>query len=303
MEKYGDGINLYTAEEYLKMPDPVIAWRCVGIVPQGGTTLIVAPPKTLKTTYSIELALDMAKGKPHFNYPCEKSVVLYVCLERHTDFKRKLRQITGGNIPANFHVFEYKSQLALDRGGDNSKAILQKAISEIKADVVFIDSKYNTTTYDESNQEATSYWMKNINNIRRETGCAFVILHHVPKSVYFDLVNRPAGSSLLSRWTDVIVGIKRVGNAPRRDPRRIIEFVSNSGDEPDDIEVKVTATGLEDMGSHFQETKTGEAMLILQKDIEANPLVSISARIDNLVEKTDIGNRTFWHAWNTLKNE
>ena len=129
-------------------------------------------------------------------------------------------------------------------------------------------------------------------------GCAFVIIHHSPKLEYEELVNRAAGSSIVSRWADVIIGIKRVSRN-RKDPRRQLEFVSNSGDEPDSIDVTITDTGLEDKTGQVQ-NKLWEAILKVQEDLKNNPDVKVTKRLRELQKGSNIGMRTFWEAWDTL---
>jgi hypothetical protein len=113
MKKIGNGGYLYDGDEYLRLPTD-LEWYCHGMIPKKGKTLLIALPKTAKTTFATQLATDMAKGEPVFSYPTEKCVVLYIVLERHIDFRRKLSEITQGNIPPNLKIFEYHKPLLLD---------------------------------------------------------------------------------------------------------------------------------------------------------------------------------------------
>jgi hypothetical protein len=165
--------------------------------------------------------------------------------------------------------------------------------------VVIIDSKYKTTSKKEVDEEANKRWVNRIESLIESEDCSFVIIHHSPKQEYEELVNRAAGHNVIARWADVIIGIRRVSRT-RKDPRRQIEFVSNSGDEPDSIDVEITDTGLEDKSGQVQ-TKLYEAVTILQEDLNKNPNIKVTKRLRELTKTFPISLRTFWEAWNIIK--
>jgi RecA-family ATPase len=299
MKKFGNGGYLYNGDEYLGLPEE-LDWWCYGMVPKKGKTLLIAIAKTAKTIFATQLARDMAKGEPVFSYPTEKCLVLYVILERHIDFRRKLKEITEGIIPDNLKVFEYKKPLLLDVVDTKGYDLLKQVIQDVKPDVVIVDSKYKTTSKKEIDEEALKRWINRFDTLIEEEGCSVIIIHHSPKQEYEELVNRAAGSSILSRWADVIIGIKRVGR-DRKDPRRHIEFVSNSGDEPDPIDVEITDTGLEDKSGQVQQGKVYEAYQLLEEDLKKRPDLKITKRLRELAKASNISLRTFWEAWNLLR--
>jgi RecA-family ATPase len=301
MKQYGNGGFLYQSKEYSSLPDEAVTWYCHGMIGGKGKTLIVGLAKTAKTIFAILLAKAMATGTDMLGYPTVKCRVLYVVLERQRDFKRKYAEIVGTDALDNIQILDYRKPLILDSASDmRSFDLLQTVIRDNHPDVVIIDSKYRTTSKKEIDEQALKNWINNLDRLMEKEGCALVILHHSPKQEYDDLVNRGAGSSILARWVDVIIGVRRVNPKDRKDPRRYIEFVSNAGDEPDTLQVKITDAGMEEIqGPDWG--KVADAIDILQKDIEANPDERITPRIRRLVSKKHISERTFWLAWSVCK--
>jgi len=296
-KKIGNGGYVYPAKEFLDTPDEPIEWNIQSMVHSKGKTLIIGLTKTGKTIFAIILALSMVTGQSVFSFPIEKCRVLYIVLERYRDFKRKLRDMAQGMNLDNLHVLDYsKKPLFIDTLDTKGYDTLKEAIAYVKPDIVILDAKYRTTSKKEVDEQATSRWINNIDSLIENEGVGFVIIHHSPKHEYEELVNKAAGSSILSRWADVIIGVKRVNTKERKDPRRLLEFVSNYGYEPDPITVKITDKGMEDVSGQVQQNKLYEAYQILEEDLKKNPGTRMTKRIYDLADKHLISARTFWAA-------
>ena len=299
MKQIGQGL-LYGADELIGMELEPIEWCCQNIVPRHGKVLIIGLAKTAKTLITTKLMIQASLGEPLLGFPSGKNVVLYIALERYQDFHQKLKDMSKGNLP-NFYVLDHCDHpLFLDTTVAHGASEIILAINECGADIVVLDSKYKTTTKKESDEEATGNWIRNMDIITRDTGASIITIHHSPKQEYEELVNRAAGSSLLSRWADVIVGIKKL-TRDKKDPFRVLEFVSNAGHEPDPITVKITDDGFEDVAEELMISKTVEAIDIISADIKRDSSIHITKRINKLAEITDIKERTYWYAWNIIR--
>ncbi len=303
-KKYGNGGYLYEGDELMKMQSDQ-EWVCRNWIPRTGRTLLIAQSKVGKTKLAVFIADKVARGEDVFNFDTEKGVVLYAALERWNDFREKLRDATGGKVPSNLKTLEYTEPLVLDSDDDKGFNILKQVIFDVKPVLVILDSKFRTTAKGDNDEPATIIWTNRINKLIKDCDCAFLILHHVPKTKYKQLVDRAAGTSYLSRWADVIIGMKRADEKDKRNPDRILEFVSNSGYEPDDITVEITDVGIVetiiDPLQLLQTAKVLDAVDLLKNALQKDCKLKPSKTIRELSKLHKISERTFWEAWKYVK--
>ena len=158
----------------------------------------------------IVIAMSIVQGEPFLGFPTVASKVLYVVLERYRDFWRRYKEIIDKQNVPNLKILECKKPLILDSNDDKDFTFLKDTIKSWKPDLVIIDSKYRTTSKKEVDEEATKLWTIKIEKLIEDEKCSILVIHHSPKMEYEELVNRAAGSSLMARWADVIIGVKRV---------------------------------------------------------------------------------------------
>lgn len=315
--KIGNGGFLYDGGEAVPQSD--LEWVVQGWIPKNGKTLLVADPKVGKTLLSNYIAERVSESEDVFGYPTEQGVVLYVVLERWPDYWDKHRSLTHGKCHQNFKTLEYREPLPLDefdkKYDPNSKKYvplkrnsfdtLKGVIDTVKPILTIIDSKFHTTMFKESDEEATKRWINSINDLIKSCDTAFLILRHSPKQKYDNLVDRGAGSNFISRWADVIICMSKVNAGfGVRDPSRNLEFISNAGSEPDDMQFKIVTDSQGNMNLEEPvqvQPRILDAHDYLKDDMNARPNVGITKRIEELSVKHGIGKATFWRAYKLIK--
>jgi len=87
-------IQLITLKDLLAEPEEKIDWTVEGLFSKGGLSLIVAKPKTGKSTLARQLALAVSKGESFLGRETEKGLVIYLALEeRREDVKSHFRSM------------------------------------------------------------------------------------------------------------------------------------------------------------------------------------------------------------------
>ena len=71
--------------ELLTEPDEPVRWLVEDVMPAGGSSLLVAPPKAGKTTAARCLAVAVARGLSWLGRECDRGPVLYLALEERRD--------------------------------------------------------------------------------------------------------------------------------------------------------------------------------------------------------------------------
>ena len=71
--------------ELLTEPDEPVRWLVEDVMPAGGSSLVVAPPKAGKTTAARCLAVAVARGLSWLGRECDRGPVLYLALEERRD--------------------------------------------------------------------------------------------------------------------------------------------------------------------------------------------------------------------------
>lgn len=279
----------------VELPEVQIKDLCLGYVVDQGITLVIGISKVGKTIAAIQVGKGLTKGDEVLGTGAKKCRLLYVVLERWNDFVQKYKTIRP---EVEFIIFKYTDEpLILDNEKDTSGyRILKEAIEKAKADVVVIDSKYMTTLFRETSEYTTKVWLKAIRNLAKETGVAFLIIHHCPKQEYDQLINRAAGHSVLARGVDNLIGISHKTKSTS-DKRRKFEFVSNAGYEPEPFTAIITDLGF----VKEPEPQLQEAVTLLVQEIDRIKAGTITQVIQELAKEKNTSEATLWRAWKMVK--
>ncbi|PIR24838.1 MAG: hypothetical protein COX62_05815 [Deltaproteobacteria bacterium CG_4_10_14_0_2_um_filter_43_8] len=98
--------NLTTLKNLLNEPEVLQDWIVEGLLSIGGVSLLVAKPKTGKSTIARQIALAVAKGDNVFGRKSKSGLVVYLALEeRRTDVKNHFRDMgVDGNENIKVHA-------------------------------------------------------------------------------------------------------------------------------------------------------------------------------------------------------
>ena len=189
------------------------------ILPESGVMAIYGRAGTLKSWLSIDLAFNVAVGNKWLAFPTSKQSVLIVQGE-NTEMQYQPRILDycanlNGNLPDNI-LFDNDITLKLDNL--MGLGLLEQNLKEWKAQsmpnmpkLVILDCLYQLMAGSVSSETDLKQFTANIDRLRTEYGCAFVIVHHPRKSGEEDQgFEEMLSSSILANWLDTIIKVSSV---------------------------------------------------------------------------------------------
>lgn len=179
-------LNLMTAAQLADADYSHIKWLVKNILLPGTYGIIYSAPGVGKTRLSVQLAGDLALGKPFIGHevdrPCK---VLFLSLEMG-DFP--LQMFTNDiwdkedayQMGENLVFLAEGSSLSLDKAADQE--VVYGLIRKYKPDVVMIDSIQAAVSADVSSNVEIKEFFKFLKKCSKNFGCAFWLIHHARKA-------------------------------------------------------------------------------------------------------------------------
>lgn len=176
--------------------------------------ILVAPPKSNKSWFSLEMGIALATCTPflnHYNVRKEKRVLIYngedIESTTRDRIEKTLKARKIDEIP-NLGILSSNNRLRIDtREGIES---LKKAIIEFKADLLILDPFVRLHSISENDSKAVSEILGLLRQIRDELNCGILLVHHASK----DTNNKRAGerirgSSEFFAWGEIIIALRK----------------------------------------------------------------------------------------------
>ncbi|WP_103379749.1 AAA family ATPase [Pseudonocardia dioxanivorans] len=200
----------WDAEELMTMTFPPPRWAVPGLVCEG-VTLLAGPPKVGKSWLSLNLALDIAAGRPALgSIAVEAGPVLYLALE---DTPRRLQSrmrtvLAGRPAPTGLTL-----SIACDpmpAGGDEQVDAWLTAHPGARLVVIDVFAKVRgnppagVAAYD-----ADYAAMGRIKRVADRHGVAVLLVHHVRKAAAEDFLATVSGTNGLAGAADAVLVLER----------------------------------------------------------------------------------------------
>ena len=211
----GNGCHFesYFLDDFLAAKFPVPEHLVEGVIPRGGTVLIVALPHRMKSWFTTSLALACTRagealGKLNVNRPVR------TLLMQMEDFPGELQYRIGQlAMSRQFLDSDPKALKIVPRCQFNlpDEAWYQellREVTEFRADVVVLDVVRRIFRGDINSPKDTTAFLEAIDRLRDATGCAVVLVHHENKKGE-DLMTASAGSYTLPSWANVMIKFSR----------------------------------------------------------------------------------------------
>lgn len=260
-------LKSYFLDEFLSAKFPIPEHLVEGVIPRGGTVLIVALPHRMKSWFTTSLALACTRagealGKLNVIRPVR------TLLMQMEDFPGELQYRIGQLALANqFLGCDPKALKIVPRCQFNLPdedwyQELLREVTELNADVVVLDVVRRIFRGDINSPKDTTAFLEAIDRLRDATGCAVVLVHHENKKGE-ELMTASAGSYTLPSWANVMIKFSRKveektaeGNitrveleidnklAPSPEPMRMVLDFSQS--DPVRMELLEDGTGFND---------------------------------------------------------
>lgn len=167
-----------------------VEWLCEPIVAKKTIGFTAGLPETMKTWIMIDLAIESARGGGMWlnRFPVKAAKVLFIDQERFKgETQRRFRAVITAK---NLNPKDLRGSLFI-RCGTTTRINLQpsydafrKELSEIRPDLVIIDSFAAFHTAEENSRQSIQEVLEKIKQLRSEFGCAFIFIHHENKFAF-----------------------------------------------------------------------------------------------------------------------
>lgn len=223
-------------------PPPDHKWLVDGLLTQTGSSLIVAPPKTGKSTLIRNLALAVSRGERFLGMNTLQGPVLYLALEeqKHEVLEHFEEMGADGTEPLHIHAKELPQSPV-----DN----LELAIGEFKPVLVIIDTLMRFTRIKDINDYSqTVNALSPLTDMARTMGFHIAFTHHAKKDQSGHHGEGILGSTGVFGAVDTVMEF-RVG----KDSQRSFKTIQRYGDDFPDTIVRLTeAKRLEIVGDRVE---------------------------------------------------
>lgn len=167
-----------------------VRWICEPFIAEQSIGFIAGLPESRKSWILIDLAVECARGGGLWlnKFPTEGKKVLLIDQERSkSEVQRRIQAVIAGK---GLHAADIRSTLFVRSGTStridmqSSYDSLRKELSDLRPDLILIDSFATFHTKNESNRMEIQQVLERIKEMRNEFKCAVVLIHHETKQAY-----------------------------------------------------------------------------------------------------------------------
>jgi hypothetical protein len=196
------------AMEELPAPEQVLE----GIFDIGDKLAIIAPSKSMKSFFALQMAISIAVGLPFLGWKIQKPYkVCFVQLEiKAAHFQKRLKNICRGLEIAPKYL-EDRLKIINARGlgltGTAGVEKIKQAIADWRPEMTFIDPLYKIATGDENAAKDAKTIYNAFDTLAEESSAAIAYTHHDSKGAAGDrsVIDRGSGSGVLARDYDAAI--------------------------------------------------------------------------------------------------
>lgn len=168
-----------------------------GLLPRGGSSLLISKPKIGKSTLARDLILRVAKGEDFLNRRTQKGRVLYLALdESKRAVKKRLKDLGLGENDEVFVTFKRPANYLKD---------LEQDVQEKKPDLIVVDLLIHLLQIPDSNDYSEAgKAIYPVIDIARENDAHILFVHHAKKGDGLG-IDSAMGSTALTGSVDTIL--------------------------------------------------------------------------------------------------
>jgi len=195
--------SLITLAELYAREDPVYRFVADGLLPVGGSSIIVAKPKIGKTTLILNLARSIAAGDDFMGREVKQGLVIYLAFEeKDTEVKLKLMQ---AHVPVTMPILLHFGAPPTDKLG-----ALRALVIDHHPSLIVIDTlAYWVGVQDFNDYGAVGEALRPIHAIARESDAHIMCVHHAGKGREGgSTIDSPLGSTALTANVDTVLALE-----------------------------------------------------------------------------------------------
>lgn len=229
-------------------------WLIEGLWEYDSVGLIVAPPKSYKSTLITNMAVAVASGKPFDGRKVIQGGVLILQGENSlVAEKSRLMNIAG---TTDLPIYYVQSSINLD-----NIEVLKRTIIENNIKMLVIDPLYLLFGSGNMNHQVdVTPKLRNLTELRKETGCSIILVHHTRKTDgSSDLSTSDInGSGFFEGWYESLIMLQPPRRTVVRKVKMFNRFRNHMGSEGTiriDDSLKMTLNLDDDFGGEYSEDK------------------------------------------------
>ena len=225
-------VEVISADQWDQQEPEPINWLVEGLLERETIAAIIAPSKTKKTFFSLQLAVHMAYGERFLNWNIPTPLrVLFVQMELPAaGCHRRYRKVRDRFLESHPHAERMGDGLSFinGRGWKFDIEAIRAEILRQGSDVVFVDPLYMTHDGVENAAEDVKPILAAFSRLAEETEVTIVYIHHDAKGVVGvrDTRDRGAGSNVIGRHYDTGIFL---GPHENGDNLLVLDFLLREG--------------------------------------------------------------------------
>lgn len=219
------GVALVHLHRFLKDASiQTVKWFLPGFVPEKSICMLAAKRASMKTFMALYFGLSAATGTQNVLGKPEPCNVVYLDYE-NGDFEmnRRVRGLCVDEKDQNTAGSKFLLSIYPPIYLDTPEGIhaLVDTVKATDAKIVFVDTQRRLSRAEENSSETSNNILTGLQTAIKETGCSFVLLHHMRKSagqkgqIIEDEMDEIRGSSDIPASCSVIYYLKRQGTSDK----------------------------------------------------------------------------------------
>ena len=206
-------LKSYFLDEFLAEKFPIPEHLVEGVIPRGGTVLIVALPHRMKSWFTTSLALactrvGQALGKLNVVKPVRTILMQMEDFPGELQFRIGQLAMSGQFLDCDPKGLKIIPRCQFNLPDEKWYQELLREVTEFNADVVVLDVVRRIFRGDINSPKDTTAFLEAIDRLRDATGCAVILVHHENKKGE-ELMTASAGSYTLPSWANVMIKFSR----------------------------------------------------------------------------------------------
>ena len=239
------GLPIYDCAEFLgqRLDEEGDDYLVQGLIPRAAAVLLYSIPKSLKTWFVLQLAVDAACGRAvlgKWKVPQPVKTLVVQIEDRRSQLQKRLRQIIssqGGQCPA-VGMLQVIPRCTINLLDPEYEKELETIIKTHTPQLVILDVMRRFFRGDVNSAVDTANFLKVVDRLRDAYGCTVLLVHHSKKSRESDMQSNVLGSTNLAAWADVLLEISNKKSTGAMTTAEIqIESKSDAPDEPTIVEL------------------------------------------------------------------
>lgn len=206
-------LKSYFLDDFLAEKFPIPEHLVEGVIPRGGTVLIVALPHRMKSWFTTSLALACTRagealGKLNVVHPVRTLLMQMEDFPGELQYRIGQLALSGQFLGCDPKALKIVPRCQFNLPDEQWYQELLREVKELNADVVVLDVVRRIFRGDINSPKDTTAFLEAIDRLRDETGCAVVLVHHENKKGE-ELMTASAGSYTLPSWANVMIKFSR----------------------------------------------------------------------------------------------